>query len=763
MAGVLLDRLARGHPKSAPARLRRGRALLRGGRPNLALAEFYAVLALDAGSREAMYGAVESLGLLGQVSAAVDLLTRRIGSFPYDYEARLKLAELHRTLGKDDEAGRTLAEAMEISSDDPAAMAMLADMERESRAVAAGGPEEEPARRFRQELDLSPPAAAPPDGWEYLYLQIDDRMDRSGAITRSVSLAIRLHASPSASAFRSLDFLSMAEPGSKVRIVRLETIRDGNRESVTPSRSADGGPQSLKLRLPPLQSGTIIEAEAEFRRERQAYLGDYFGHIAVMSQSAPVRLSRYMFTASRDRRIFFRSVNGAPEAMEAASADGSEITRIWEMTGLPAFSREPDAPDPAETAPCVLVSSFADWDEFSRWYWRLIEPQYHSTPELLALAEKMSRDAANPMESLTRAAEWMSMAIANREWEPGVYAFRPINSRSIMARLSADGKDRALLLCLLAREFGLEAWPILARQRNPRHPPGGLPSLPLPLLDHFNHALVMVDGGGGEPILLDAANPHRFPLVMPSRLSGSPGMALLPDSATRLDIPEIGAAACEWEENAAMTIDENGNVLWEEAVRGVGGAAEALRARFQDAGGHHGAWSSYLASLGGDPDATWSDFENEDDPSAAAFSGRANVRRLVYMRDGRAILELPPLPGTSAAGVPGQEFPLSLDEFSAAGTRSQDLILPFGFRILRSVSVRFPEEWRLMNPVTSFRREYGFGSVSLAAETSPGGLSMRFEMTVERHRLPADQFRGFREMAAMAKRWLNPTLIWEKP
>jgi hypothetical protein len=450
--------------------------------------------------------------------------------------------------------------------------------------------------------------------------------------------------------------------------------------------------------------------------------------------------------------------------MEVVAADGGEITRIWEMTDLPAFFRDPDAPGRAELAPCVEVSSFSGWDEFARWYWRLIETQYHSTPELLSLAREVSRKAANPMEMLIQAAEWVSRNIANREWEPGSYAFRPINARSIMARLSADGKDRTLLLCLLAREFGLDAWPVLARQRNRRFPPDGSSSLPLPLLDHFNHSLAMVDAGSGGRILLDAANPYRPPVVMPSRLSGSPGVALLSDSAVMVEIPEVGPAACEWEEDATLDVDEDGNGFWEEGIRGVGTAAEALRIRFKDADARSLAWNSHLSSLGGEPSAAWSEFsEDADEPSAASFSGRARVGQIVYMRDERAILKIPPLPGTSGAVASGQDFPLSLEEFSIVGVRSQDLILPHGFRMSRRIAVHFPEEWRLLNPVTSFRRAYGFGTISLSAEASPGNLSMRFEMEVTGHRLPAAEFHGFREMAAMAKRWLNPVLIWEKP
>ena len=37
-----------------------------------------------------------------------------------------------------------------------------------------------------------------------------------------------------------------------------------------------------------------------------------------------------------------------------------------------------------ELAPCVQVSTFADWDAFSRWYWNLIRKQFELSPEMRA-------------------------------------------------------------------------------------------------------------------------------------------------------------------------------------------------------------------------------------------------------------------------------------------------------------------------------------------------------------------------------------------
>ncbi|MCL2000895.1 MAG: DUF3857 domain-containing protein [Planctomycetes bacterium] len=764
VAKMLLERLTRLHPTAAPARLRLGRTSLADGRPRQALTEFHAVLGADAANREALDGAIKAMGMLGLTSGAEGLLVGHIERFPYDSEARLKLADLYRMLGRDADAGRVLDAALALAPDDPEAAGMLRDIVQTAYVEGGGGnAAEKPKRRnFRQELDDSPPTRPPPGGWEYLYFQVEDRMEKFGAIDRTVSFALKVHTDKAARLLRHLD-LWLERDFERGVVVSLELLRpNGVRESFTHPASSRTNVNALKFSLPPLETGTVIEAEVEIRRERVLFLGDYFGQVVTMTQQAPVRLSRYIFTAPKERRGFFRPTGGAPQAMGVEAPDGQEATRIWEMNDLPAFVPEPYSPGKLKSTPCVQISFFSDWDEFARWYWRFIGPQYHAPPELRSLAARLAEDDPNPLVRLDSAAKWVAGNIGHREWEYGPYAFRPINARSILSRLSADGKDRTLLLCLLAREYGLEAWPVLAQMRDRRFEALGTGMLSLPLLDSFNHSLVMVETGYGDHVFLDASNPYRPPGVMPSPLFGGSGVAITPVSAKEIVIPEVGSGACVWEETADLVLDEDGSALWEVEVKGMGTAAEALRFRFMNTGTCSEEWAVFLSGQGTIPSAVWGDFrEHPETPAAALFSGRARLRYLAMIDGDRVMLEVPPLPGPVAQGEAA--FPLSLDFLAIQGTREQDLELPYAFKLSRRIRISYPEEWRLENPCQPFRLVHSFGTLALACETGPGNLVIQFEMEVPGHRLAAEDFSAFREMAALAKRGLQPFLVWERP
>ncbi len=765
LAGMLLEKLAVRHPNAEAARLRLGRSALAMGRFGKALGEFYAILGRDAANPEALEGAVLAQSMLGQTSAAVSLLVDHIARFPNHFPARLKLAELYRVLGREQEAREVIDLALALAPEDPHALSLLAELNQETYAegkVAA----KEPVKSLRQELDLSPTSPPPANGWEFLYFQVEDLLGEDGSMRRAISFAIRVHTPRAARILRHLG-LTLDSRYERSVFKRLDIIGpDGQRQPFSPHHSPSG--RGLPFLLPPLRPGMVVEAEVAIRRERTDFLGDYFGHIAPLSQAAPVRLSRYLFTSPKDRRVFFKPVNGAPEAMEIPSPDGREITRVWEMSNLAAFVPEPHSRGGEDLAPAVQVSSFGGWDDFARWYWRLIGVQYHSPPELRLLAQGMGKEGDPPLARLDQAARWVSRNITTRQDEYGPYAFRPINARSILSRLSADAKDRALLLCLMAREFGLEAWPVLSRLRGTV---GGGPSVlegsSLPLLDYFNHSLAMVQSPVGGNVFMEASNPYRPPGVMPAQLSGSPGMAVTPKGAERMAIPDNGTAACEWRETADLLVDEDGSILWEQAVSGTGTAAEALRRRFGDPDDNpeeSRAWVEFLASIGGAPSTVVDEFrEKERDPASAVWSGRARLRRYAAMADDRVILRIPPLPGQPDSAGTGFIYPLGFEEYARHGERTQSMMLPHGFAIVRKIAVRYPPAWRLVNGVESFERKYAFGAVRLKATPAEGKISLDFSCEIPGYEIAADDFAAFRDFTAEAGRWLAAELVWEKP
>ncbi len=761
LALSILDRLRQRHPAAAAVRLRAGRTALMEGKYRTALSEFHALLGIDAGNDEALQGAVKAFRMLGQNSAAVELLNWRLVRFPYDSMARLRLAELYRDIGNGEDALRTAKAELENNPASRAALAILDDLTIDHPTPGLQDLPQYKRHSPYEEKDWDIPAVQPAEGWEYLYFQVEDRMNAGGAINRHVSFAIRIYTEQAAENLRDLDF-NLESDLERGFVEQLSLIHpDGQREDLTPSNAADVK-SGLHFRLPPLTAGMTILADVEIQRERIAFLGEYFGQIVPLGQPAGIRLARYMFSSPTDRRLFFLPVNGAPNALMVENADA--VTRIWEMNDLPAYTEEPYGPGRSASMPSIQISSFKEWDEFARWYWRLIGTQYHSPPELRLLAERL---AANRDESalalLDNASAWIAENLGNREWEFGPYAFRPISVRAIFSRRTADGKDRTLLLCLLAKEYGLEAWPTLARSWDAQRSLPGVTETSLPLLDHFNYSLASVDSGLGGYVYYDAANRLRPPGIMSPTLYGAPAMLLRPDGAEHLTIPDEGLAGCEWRETADVIVDPDGSLIWEEKITASGTAAEALRARFAREETADLAWKNFLSSFGGDPSTSSVEFSNsKTKPAEADFFGKARLRQMAKMDPKRVVLRLPPLPGRMNRSLGDYEFPISLAYLARRGEREQDLILPSAFRIVRRFNISYPPEWTLVNMPEQYTHSFSFGSVLVRMSSSPGNLSLEHVFEITERRIAAGEYASFRKAAADAQHWLRPLFVWEK-
>lgn len=728
------------HPLALGGHVRAGARAVERGQYKRALEELHAVLALDAANRQALNGAVDALSRLGQTSAAVNLLSSHIRNFPYDMDMRLRLARLYADTGRTEQALQQLEQITAMAPDDAAAAALAASLTKADAIDAQFSGMEVLRPRM---MDLSPAAIAPDAGWEYLYYQTADVMHPDARFERTVSFCIRIYTAQAGSIVRRLSGF-----GDGMRLVRLVvTDPDGGAEELDVASLPEG-----EVLLPPLPPGSMLEVVAKGVQRPNPWLEGYIGFVVPLAQRAPARLSQYIMIIPREMQIHTLPVNGAPRALVLDSMDGKSITRIWEMSNLPACADEPLAASQDVANPCVQVSSFADWDEFARWYWRLMGSQYYAPPELSRLAARIAGDAELPLDKLDRAAQWVARAISPRQWAAGMYAYRPLNVRSVLSRRAADSKDRALLLCLLAREYGLEAWPVFTRSRDGVF--GGADDIALPILDHFNYCTVLVAAQGGD-VFLDAGNIWRNPGVPSSRTQGETGIVLRDGSAQKIVIPDDGALAASWEEQGELVLEANGSASWAVRVFGAGAAAEELRRRFGSDDSREERWQQQLAVQYSLPQSAGAEFSDDPaHPARAVFAARTALPEAAVLGNDRVMAAVP---HAFAADGP----PAVLWGLARAGLRSRDIVLPHGFRMARTLDISWPAGWRLVTMPQPLERAYPFGNAVLRVQPRPGGMVLAYELQIPGHRIAAKDFDAVREFAALAQSWLALNLVWE--
>jgi transglutaminase-like putative cysteine protease len=395
-------------------------------------------------------------------------------------------------------APRGLADApVETASGTPAAPATPPDAWKDIRAVS---PADFPGaaavvlrRHVRTTIADSPAVVQEVDE----FVQI---LTPAGASAADVAVAY----SPPSETVRFDDCELRRPDGTFVRLAP-EDVRDAG----APPPDGYARPQQRFFSLPGAVPGAIVRVHRTSEWRRFPLPGVLLD--VPVADALPVR----------ELRIEVRSKAGAPlhhvftDGVARAPAEERTtygIARSWTLRDLPATPPDPLAPP--ETAPRLLLSTFADWPAFAAWYGRIIREADQLTPELRAKSDELVKGAASDREKVERVYRYVT-GLRYVAVPLGVNSHRPHAAANVLKNGFGDCKDKANLLNALLRAQGLTADLVLVprfAQAYPEAPGAG-----------FNHAISRV-ALGGTHVFLDSTDPDaRFGLLPP----GDPGRRVL--------------------------------------------------------------------------------------------------------------------------------------------------------------------------------------------------------------------------------------------
>jgi hypothetical protein len=163
-----------------------------------------------------------------------------------------------------------------------------------------------------------------------------------------------------------------------------------------------------------------------------------------------------------------------------------------------------------------------------------------------------AKDVYNPTDSvkgkIQKLYDWVNKNFTDDDDD---YMWSDNTPNAVYTKHKGCESNLNFLLIALLKEAGLEANPVLVSTR--KH---GSPILGTPLVDQFNHALVLVELENNQKILLDAGNPN-LPMGLPSEkaLNGK-GWLLKKKGQMWIDIKPIASSQTLF---ANFEIEESGN------------------------------------------------------------------------------------------------------------------------------------------------------------------------------------------------------------
>ncbi len=240
-------------------------------------------------------------------------------------------------------------------------------------------------------------------------------------------------------------------------------------------------------------------------------------------------------------------------------------------SAIPPVASDPDVASWLDRLPSLVVAAPQSWLDLASRERALMLKGATATPRVSELARQLVGDARTTRERIERLHRYVADRIRYVGFEHGVGAVVPRPADVTLGRRLGDCKDKVALFLALARQAGLDAYPVLVATTRFE-----VDKLLAPSWQYFDHMIACVRTDGASPICLDLTVPDAATGVLPSSLPGAVALSL----DGRADAPGVlSSEPHSWRVHIAtrnkMACD--GSVA-ENVVRRYGGpAALALR------------------------------------------------------------------------------------------------------------------------------------------------------------------------------------------
>jgi transglutaminase-like putative cysteine protease len=345
--------------------------------------------------------------------------------------------------------------------------------------------------------------------------------------------------------FQRLDFhyIRVIRNGVAQNRLKTEGFKVIQRESNLESYMFDGS-LSAVLFLEDVRKGDVIEYAYSVTGRNPVFAGAYLDSFGL-AYGVPVARLRHRIVHPLARTLNFKAFRS--ETQPERKAIGAEESIVWDMKDLKAVLVEDGLPDWFTPFAYVQQSEYASWKEVADWALGVFGPRMKAGSGVKKLAWEFKGAAADQDAAILAAIRFVQDQIRYLGIEIGAYSHTPNDPETVLARRYGDCKDKALLLTVILREMGVQAFPALVSTDD-----GPVLDQWLPSPYAFNHAVVVVDLGG-KRIWVDATiSSQRGGLSSIAFPDYRRGLVLEPGAAALSEIPRPAPGAFAVQEDFSL-------------------------------------------------------------------------------------------------------------------------------------------------------------------------------------------------------------------
>lgn len=424
--------------------------------------------------------------------------------------------------------------------------------------------------------DLPPP----PKNAEVEHLQVTYRYQDDGTGQEILAARLRILTEQGLKLYGAV-YLPYSSQLETLDINYLRTIKPGGKSvPADPSKAMDVTPPVTRaapmfsdvrvkvLVAPQLQVGD--EVEYQYTRSVQTpYMPGNFWVSYSLNRANPIDSATVVLDVPAGRKLTFES---DPCFHYTVGKKGGRKLYRWDIKKL-----EPPKALYVYRPPLFSASTLSDWRQVAEWYAGLQSRGQQMTPELQALAAKLTAGQKTPEEKLDAIYAYVSEQIRYVALEFGIGGYQAHPAALVLANGYGDCKDKSGLLQALLAAAGIKSYPALVNAVQEKIEPA------VPMPSQFDHVMTVVPlgGAGGKTLWLDSTMQTAPPGVLSPAVEGKQALLVMPGGSRLVSVPDSPPVPPRSAAIANGALDAGGKLTLKESIQAEGILGVLMRQVFR--------------------------------------------------------------------------------------------------------------------------------------------------------------------------------------
>jgi hypothetical protein len=251
--------------------------------------------------------------------------------------------------------------------------------------------------------------------------------------------------------------------------------------------------------FPQVNVGSIIESRVVIE-SKPRYRNDVFNYALALTAHVPTKSYKTTFIFPKKLGIRYKEFNLTHQPK--ISRDPETVTYAWEISDFYQDSQLEEYSPPPTAASIndrVEFSNIKSWEDYSRWYYALVQKNLKITPEIAAAAGQAILGKHDLKDKVRAILGYIQDNFRYVAVDLGSHGFEPHSTDEIFKNRYGDCKDLSLLCMAMLKSVGIASKFTLFQKEDANIDP----QFSLPGIESYNHVLLFVGTGKEEGFYID--------------------------------------------------------------------------------------------------------------------------------------------------------------------------------------------------------------------------------------------------------------------